>query len=85
MQEIAATPLHRRYYAHPFWHKLFFIIAGVTMNLVVAFLLVYIVGLTQGEAIVSTVVENVEAGTPAAAAGVQVGDRIVSVAGSAGR
>jgi regulator of sigma E protease len=82
VQEIAATPLHRRYYAHPFWHKLFFIIAGVTMNLVVAFLLVYIVGLTQGEAIVSTVVENVEAGTPAAAAGVLQGDRIVSVAGS---
>ncbi len=82
VQEIAATPLHRRYYAHPFWHKLFFIIAGVTMNLVVAFLLIYIVGLTQGEAIVSTVVENVEAGTPAASAGVQVGDRIVSVAGT---
>jgi regulator of sigma E protease len=83
VQEIAATPLHRRYYAHPFWHKLFFIIAGVTMNLVVAFLLIYIVGLTQGEAIVSTVVENVEAGTPAASAGVLDGDRIVSVAGAA--
>ncbi len=80
--EVAATPLHRRYYAHPFWHKLFFIVAGVTMNMVVAFLLIYFVGLTQGETIVSTVVEKVEAGTPAAAAGILEGDRIVSVAGS---
>lgn len=80
--EIVATPEGRRYYAHPFWHKLLFIVAGVTMNMVVAFLLIYIVGMSQGENIVSTVIEAVEPDTPAAAAGVQVGDRIVSVAGS---
>ena len=80
--EIVATPLHRRYYAHPFWHKLLFIVAGVTMNILVAFLLIYFVGLTQGETIVSSVVEKVEPGTPAAGAGVLEGDRIVSVAGA---
>lgn len=80
--EIAATPLARRYYAHPFWHKLLFIIAGVTMNMVVAFLLIYAVGLSQGQNITSTVIEEVEAGTPAAAAGVQPGDRIVSMDGA---
>ncbi len=79
--EIAAIPLERRYYAHPFWHKLLFIVAGVAMNMVVAFALVYAVGLTQGETITSTVIEKVEAGTPAAAAAVQPGDRIVDVAG----
>jgi regulator of sigma E protease len=79
--EIAATPLERRYYAHPFWHKLFFIVAGVTMNLVVAVILVFIVGLSQGETVVSTTIEQVEAGTPAAAAGVQPGDTIVAING----
>jgi regulator of sigma E protease len=79
--EIAATPEERRYYAHPFWHKLLFIIAGVTMNLIAAFLLIWIVGASQGESVTTTVVEEVAAGTPAAAAGVQLGDRIVSVAG----
>ena len=80
--EIAATPVARRYYSHPFWHKLLFIIAGVTMNVVVAFLLIYAVGLSQGESITGTVVDKVEAGTPAAAAGVQPGDRIVSIGGA---
>jgi regulator of sigma E protease len=80
--EIAATPLARRYYAHPFWHKLLFIVAGVTMNVVVAFLLIYAVGVSQGETIASTVIEKVEAGTPAAAAGVEPGDRLVSIDGT---
>jgi len=81
IEEIAETPLGRRYYAHPFWHKLLFIVAGVAMNMVVAFLLLYAVGLTQGEAITSTVIETVESGTPAAAAGMLPGDRIVSIGG----
>jgi regulator of sigma E protease len=79
--EIAATPLERRYYSHPFWHKVLFIIAGVTMNVLVAFLLLFIVGLYQGETVASTTVESVEAGTPAATAGIQQGDQIISIAG----
>ncbi len=75
--EIAATPLERRYYAHPFHHKVAFIVAGVVMNLIVAFFLIFIVGLSQGEYVVSTTVEQVQPDTPAAAAGVQPGDRIV--------
>ena len=80
--EIAATPVERRYYAHPFWHKLVFIVAGVAMNMVVAFLLLWGVGVVQGEAITNTVIEAVEPGTPAAAAGIQVGDRILSINGN---
>ena len=79
--EIAATPLERRYYAHPFWHKLLFIVAGVAMNVVVAFLLLYAAGLAQGEALISTVVEVVESGSPAAESGMMAGDLIVSVGG----
>lgn len=80
--EIAATPLDRRYYAHPFWHKLLFIVAGVAMNVIVAFLLVYGVGLVQGESVSSTVISAVEEGTPAVAAGIQPGDRLVSIGGA---
>jgi len=79
--EIAATPLKRRYYSHPFWHKLLFIVAGVVMNMIIAFILIWIVGAAQGEGVTTTVVESVQAGTPAAVAGVQPGDRIVSIAG----
>jgi regulator of sigma E protease len=80
-EEIAATPLERRYYSHPFWHKLLFIVAGVTMNVLVAFLLLWGVGLVQGESIASMVIDTVESGTPAATAGVLAGDRVVSVGG----
>ncbi len=52
------------------------------MNIIVAFLLLFIVGLYQGESVVSTTIDKVESGTPAAAAGIQPGDKIVSVAGS---
>lgn len=78
--EIAATPVEKRYYAHPFWHKLLFIIAGVTMNMIAAFLLIWIVGASQGESVTTNVIAEVGEGTPAAAAGVLPGDRIVGVA-----
>jgi regulator of sigma E protease len=81
VQEIAATPLHRRYYSHPLWHKLLFIVAGVVMNVIVAFAFLYVVGVTQGDNWMNTVVKEVTAGSGAAAAGIQPGDRIVSIAG----
>ena len=51
------------------------------MNIVVAFLLLFIVALYQGESDVSTTLEKVEPGTPAAAAGMQAGDRVISIGG----
>ncbi|MBU2603432.1 MAG: M50 family metallopeptidase [Actinobacteria bacterium] len=77
-EEIAATPLERRYYAHPVWQRVVFIVAGVTMNVVVAFFLLFFVGL-QGYFEPTTVVDRVEAGSAAADAGVLVGDRFVSI------
>ena len=81
--EIAATPVERRYYSHPFSHKLVFVVAGVVMNVVVAFLLLFVVALYQGESVVNTTIDLVQAGTPAAAAGLQAGDRVVSIGGKA--
>ncbi len=40
------------------------------MNMVVAFILIWIVGASQGEAVTTTVIESVQAGTPAVAADV---------------
>lgn len=79
-EEVAATPLERRYYAHPVWQRLLFIVAGVSMNVVVAFVFLIFVGL-QGYFEPSLVVDRVEAGSPAAVAGIESGDRLVSIAG----
>jgi regulator of sigma E protease len=80
-EEIASTPEERRYYTHPFWHKLLFIVAGVVMNMIVAFVALYVVGVTQGENWRTTEIAEVTAGSGAAAAGIQPGDRIVSLDG----
>ncbi len=80
--EIASTPLERRYYAHPFWHKVLFIIAGVTMNAVVAFLLLFAYGAYEGDSYPTTTIKTVVSGTPAAAAGLQSGDQVLSVDGT---
>lgn len=80
-EEIASTPEKRRYYTHPFWHKLLFIVAGVAMNAVIAYLLLYAVGITQGENWRGTVIAEVAENSAAAAAGIQPGDRVVRFAG----
>jgi regulator of sigma E protease len=81
--EIASTPLERRYYSHPFWHKVLFIIAGVTMNVLVAFLLFFAYGLYEGDSYPTTTVRAVVAEGPAAAAGMQPGDKVLTVDGTA--
>jgi regulator of sigma E protease len=79
--EIAATPLERRYYSHPLWHKLLFIVAGVVMNAIVALALLYIVGVVDGESWRSTVVGEIVVGGGAEDAGMLAGDRIMSIDG----
>lgn len=79
--EVASTPVERRYYSHPLWHKLLFIVAGVVMNAILAFVLLYSVGVAEGEFVTSAVVESVTPGTGAAEAGILADDRIVSIDG----
>jgi len=79
-EEVIRTPLNRRYYARPVWQRILFIVAGVSMNMVVAFLLLYVVAF-QGYFEASTVIEEVVEGSPAAEAGIRPGDQILSVAG----
>ncbi len=79
-EEVANTPLARRYYAKPLWQRLLFIVSGVTMNIIVAFLMLVVVGL-QGLWVPTTQIQEVVANSPAAVAGVAVGDTVVSLAG----
>jgi regulator of sigma E protease len=81
-EEIVATPLHRRYYAKPVWQRIIFIVAGVSMNVVAAFVLLYVVAALQGYYQPSTTLEEVVEGSPAAEAGLRPGDRLVSVDGA---
>jgi regulator of sigma E protease len=64
----------------PLWQKLSIVFAGPLMNLVfpiVVFTMTLAVGIDRRDAVIGTV----EAGSPALTAGLQPGDRIVSVAG----
>jgi regulator of sigma E protease len=64
----------------PLWQKLAIVFAGPVMNLVfpvVVFMATLAVGIDRRDAVIGTV----EAGSPAMTAGLEPGDRIVSVAG----
>jgi regulator of sigma E protease len=70
------------YWRQPIWKRVATIAAGPAMNVLVAFVLffaVYATGAPTGQP--STEVARVEAGSPAAAAGLRSGDRIVAVNG----
>ncbi len=70
------------YWHQPTWKRIAVIAAGPLMNVLVAFLLfwgVYATGAPTGNP--TTIVAQVSAGTPAAAAGLHADDRIVAVSG----
>jgi regulator of sigma E protease len=72
------------YWRQPTWKRIAVIAAGPLMNVLVAFLLfwgVYATGAPTGNP--TATVAQVSGGTPAAAAGLQRGDRIVAVGGQA--
>lgn len=79
-EEVAATPLERRYYSHPVWQRLLFIVAGVSMNVVVAVVFLFFVGL-QGYFQPNLTIDRIEPGSAAAVAGIEPGDTVVSIAG----
>jgi len=64
----------------PLWQKLSIVFAGPVMNLLLP-VLVFMVGLAIGLDRRGPVVGTVEAGSPAAVAGIEAGDRIVRVDG----
>ena len=79
-QELEGALAPDAYWRAATWRRLTAIVAGPAVNLVFAFLLftaLFVVAMTRQ----TNIVGKVAAGTPAAAAHIQTGDRIVAVAG----
>jgi regulator of sigma E protease len=64
----------------PKWQRFLILIAGVTMNFLLAFILLFVIGL-NGTTKQDNVIYQVEEGTPAAEAGLVPGDRIIKLNG----
>jgi len=69
------------YWRAPTWKRVAVIFAGPGTNILIAIALPLVAYLIGAPGDVNTTVKNVEPSTPAAAAGLQSGDRIVEVAG----
>jgi regulator of sigma E protease len=86
LREIEEGTSSDAYWRQPPWKRIVVIAAGPAMNILVAFLIflvVYATGAPSNTA--STKVGQVESNTPAAKAGLQVGDRVVAVNGHAAK
>jgi regulator of sigma E protease len=79
------VPEDRWFESKPLWGRLIIMLAGVTMNAVLAFVVYTGLYVGNGRAYIPAVVDSVVAGRPAERAGLQKGDSIVSVNGSAVR
>lgn len=86
-EEVDPEDFGRTYREKPFWQKSVVVLAGVASHFVVAFLLFFLVasviGISQATTTVLGVQPTLEGGVtgPAAAAGIQTGDRIVMIDG----
>jgi regulator of sigma E protease len=80
-EDLPPEVLPRAYYNQKPWKRIVVILAGPGMNLLIAFVIVWALFLSNGVTVPSTRVVLVEKGTPAAAAKLEPGDQIVSVDG----
>jgi membrane-associated protease RseP (regulator of RpoE activity) len=82
---VSPEDVGRTYHDKPFWVKSVVVLAGVASHFVIAFLLFFVVVSLVGVSVSTTTIEEVQATladgtvTPAAAAGLQDGDRIVGI------
>ena len=77
-------PPERHFYNRPAWQRLLVFIAGPLFNLILAFIIYTGLVVANGlQTIPFTQIGNVQAESPAAEAGLLVGDHIVTVAGEA--
>ncbi len=80
-EEIPPEHAHRAYYRQPVWKRIVVIVAGPLVNIVLAFLILWIVFSTTGP---REATSRVDATRPPASAVLQPGDRIVAVDGKRG-
>jgi regulator of sigma E protease len=77
------VPADRWFESKPLWGRLIIMLAGVTMNAILALVVSTGLFVGYGRAYIPAVVDSVVAGRPAEAAGLQKGDSIVAVNGEA--
>ncbi|HEX8103973.1 MAG TPA: M50 family metallopeptidase [Solirubrobacteraceae bacterium] len=82
-EEIPPEHAHRAYYRQPVWKRIVVIVAGPVVNIVLAFLILWILFWSLGTTEYQRTVRLVTPGTPAAAA-LQKGDVLVAVDGRRG-
>ncbi len=82
-EDIPPEHAHRAYFRQPVWKRIVVIFAGPLVNIVLAFLILWIVFSSTGPLEATSKVDQVRPGSPAAAA-LQPGDRIVAVDGKRG-
>ena len=73
------VPSDRWFESKPLWAKVFVLLAGVTMNFILAIAVVMALVMTGGIANPAPLIGSVGPGTPAAAAGLAAGDSILTI------
>ena len=81
LEEVDPEDEPRTYRQASFGKRLWTVLAGVTVNIVLAFFLFYVAIVGQGVAGTTTTLREIVAGTPAAEAGLQQGDTILAIDG----
>jgi regulator of sigma E protease len=76
------VPENRWFESKPLWARLIIMLAGVTMNAVLALVVSTGLFVSYGRAYIPAVVDSVVAGRPAERAGLQRGDSIIAVDGT---
>ena len=70
---------------HPLWHRFLIVLAGPTFNLIFAVLALFLVFTFSGIPYLTTEIGGVKEDSPAAQAGLQKGDQVLSVGDQAVR
>jgi regulator of sigma E protease len=82
-EEIPPEVAHRAYFRQPVWKRIVVIAAGPAVNIVLAFLILWVIYMANGTAEVTQRVREVDRRSPAAGQ-LQPGDRLVAVDGVTG-
>ena len=76
-----SVPKHKKMYNKPWYKKLIIVLAGVTHNFILGFLVLFIMALCYGSLSTKPVLGIVEKTSPSYKAGLRVGDKITKING----
>lgn len=79
--EVQIAPLNRQFKGKTIWQRFLAIFAGPAANFLLAFVLFIVIGFTYGVPVNAPIFGEVLKGGPAAQAGLQSGDRVLSIQG----